>query len=242
MSPEAFTEFSICLQCLSPGNAPAWSPAVAKHYCKMLGPIPDEHAESLYTAVGLTADQFRPSPPEIIETWRKLTGCEPAMTAIEAVAEIYRAIDEPQYFEITSTREVFVADPGQSANIEATKAHFLKLLQNKQPLSPCPGHEIKGHWETRQETAQCRTFREPGWVKAHPVLAAIVAAMGGWNAIATGGGIDTPSGVFRGQLRRVAEAVIEGQGETTIRALRLEYQADEAKRLTAAPMIEEEAA
>lgn len=241
MSPGAFTEFSICLECLSPGNAPAWSPAVARHYSKLLEPIPDEHADALYRAVGLTASQFRPSPPEIIETWRKLTGGTPAMTAIEAVAEIYRAITEPQYFEITSTREVFVADPGQIENIEATKAHFLKLLRANQPLSPCPGHEIKGHWETRQETAQCRTFPEPGWVKAHPVLSKIVAAMGGWNAIATGGNIEAPS-MFRGQLRRVAEAVIEGQGETTIRALRLEYQADEAQRLTVAPMIEEEAA
>lgn len=60
---------------------------------------------------------------------------------------------------------------------------------------------------------------EPDW--SDPMKRAVIATFGGWVAFCRD---DSPPGVLRGQMLRVAESVISGGTDETIQRLRLEYR------------------
>ena len=78
-----------------------------------------------------------------------------------------------------------------------------------------------------------RDAGEPTWTD--PLKRQIVATFGGWVAFCRD---DSPSGVLRGQLLKVAAAVLVGQGDETINRLRLEYRQVRAALPAVAPDTE----
>lgn len=65
---------------------------------------------------------------------------------------------------------------------------------------------------------------EPDWTD--PIKQRIIATFGGWVHFCRD---DSPDGVIRGQLLKVANAVIEGEGDETINRLRIEYRQTRAE-------------
>jgi hypothetical protein len=76
-----------------------------------------------------------------------------------------------------------------------------------------------------------RLAGEPQW--SDPLKRRIVAAMGGWVTFCRD---DAPASVQRGQLLKIAQMVVGGEGDEPINRLRLEYQ--EARAAMPAPALE----
>lgn len=100
MTPEVFVDFSICLQFLPNGNAPAWNPDCARFYFAALADIPDADAAPLMKSVA-TEFTFRPTPHDILALWRKAKAIN-APQADALIADIYRLRDKYGEYAVSS--------------------------------------------------------------------------------------------------------------------------------------------
>ena len=112
----------------------------------------------------------------------------------------------------------------------------LTLWRKITKAPPAIAEEIAGDMLTRRRVTGIYQRKIPGdpycrWEICEPpwtdlVRGRVSAGMGGWAAFCED---DSPLGVLRAQLIKLASAILDGGDDTTVGLLRLEYQAAHAK-------------
>ena len=87
MTVDAFSTFSVCLEYLPHGTAPAWDAGCSRFYFAVLSDVPDAAVVTLMKAVG-SQFKFRPTPHEILEVWRKVSAPALPFTPVDLVAKL----------------------------------------------------------------------------------------------------------------------------------------------------------
>lgn len=172
MTINAFSTFSVCLEYLPYGTAPAWDAGCSRFYFAVLSDVPDTAVVPLMKAVG-SQFKFRPTPTEILDVWGKISAPSDPINPAGLVAKL-------------------------AERVQKHGAHGMPhpTLRNCYLAGPPPDL-------TDQE-------------------AAVVATWGGWGPFCED---ESPVGVRRGQLLKVAEMVLSGHGADSLRQIRLEYLA-----------------
>lgn len=134
----------------------------------------------------------------------------PLMRAVDAA---YKFRPSPE--EIKETwRQLCAPNDAVTPETVAAQIYALRDKWGAQAV-PVPGFE--------ERFPSIRGKGEPNWTD--PVKRQVIAAMGGWVTFCEE---ETPAGVQRGQLLKIAAAVIGGQGQQTLNELRLEYRERQA--------------
>lgn len=223
MTVDGFSILATVLEMLPPQFDQRWDADARAFYFNMLEDIPDDDAMVVAKAIGKKHTK-RPVPSVVLDIWREVTR-PPSMSADMAVTEIYRAINEPQYREGVSQMYRWVSDNTGTVWERHGAAHARAVVgrYNRGDKRPAKRKRLS-HRVYYTEKSQVRIFTLPAWLAADTTLNGIVDAMGGWESVKWGPSSENPS-IFRGQLRRMAEMVIDNAPDETITQLRLEHKA-----------------
>lgn len=149
MTPEAFAFFSPCLEYLPSAKGMTWDKGAARFYLAMLEEIPDTDTPMLIKAIG-KVHTFRPTPAEIIDTWRRMTSISYGAQAEEAVGQILQLRDRygeyvvphPEFPRILQAGEPNWTDPIKQ-RIIATFGGWVHFCRDDSPDGVIRGQLLK---------------------------------------------------------------------------------------------------